>query len=826
MMAAALLVSVPATDALAADYDFRSVAQTPPMGWNSWDCFGPFVNETEVLENAQYMNDNLKEYGWEYVVVDIRWYVENEHTYYNLDDPVYCVDDYGRYIPAVNRFPSSANGVGFKALADKIHAMGLKFGIHIMRGMPKVAADQKMPVKGTSLTCDQIASDDSACSWCPQNYKVLTNAGGQAYYNSLFDLYAEWGVDYVKVDDISRPVHEGEIMMIKNAIAQCGRPIVLSLSPGPADINKADFFCQNANMWRMVDDLWDKWSDVYAIFGMADRWSKYAKAGTWPDADMIPIGAIGYNVERTDYRYSRLTNDEEQTLMNLWAISRSPMMYGGNMPKNRDWELSLLTNADLIAANQRGTNQHQVSNDGREIVWASEDPEDGGYFVALFNTGADADWFTTNGALYTTQTIAYTTSGLAEDCDVTLNSNSNVVCIVADGAGDGTNYDHADIINPRFVLSDGTEVDITDADIMYTNVKNAWNNTTVKYGKNINNDSLRVKGKAYTKGFSCHAATLIALKVPTYSDGRKVTGIRALCGMDDSNGGNSASSLKFYFYDFDPQTNDTYDASIAKATSGLCSRTVNTGGVNIQADITGEQQLTLVVSNGGDNFYYDRADWVNPVIVADDGTELSLTTLTPVSYKSDFGNLNINTNVEGQQLNIGGTTYATGLGMNGQAIAVYDLPTDKNWVTFKAFVGLDYSSTTDAPANDPNNATVEFLVFGSSLQLSESIEATIDMDALGIKSGEECTVTDLWTKENLGTYSGKQFHVTLKNHQSALYKVLPKSASGIKKQELTDVESSPRDPNIYNVLGQRLSSEPVSGLYIQGGKKYIASNFR
>lgn len=128
--------------------DFRDWAKTPPMGWNSWDCYGPTVREHEVMANADYMAEYLEPYGWEYVVVDIRWFVENTRAEgYNQEDPVYVIDSFGRYMPAVNRFPSADGGSGFRELADYVHDKGLKFGIHIMRGIPKVAVENRLPVK-------------------------------------------------------------------------------------------------------------------------------------------------------------------------------------------------------------------------------------------------------------------------------------------------------------------------------------------------------------------------------------------------------------------------------------------------------------------------------------------------------------------------------------------------------------------------------------------------------------------------------------------------------------------------------------------------------
>lgn len=238
------------------------------------------------------MAKKLKDYGWEYVEVDIRWFVENDKAGgYNQTNPIYDYDAYGRYTPAPNRFPSAANGVGFKALADSIHKMGLKFGIHIMRGVPKLAVNNKMPIYGTSYTCNQIYKTDSLCTWLGDNYSIdCTKPGAQEYYNSIFNLYASWGVDFIKIDDLSRPYHDGEIWLIRKAIDQCERPIILSMSPGKTPIEKASSCQQNANMWRMMDDYWDLWSDLQNEFDLAAQWAPYSRPGNYPDCDMLPLG--------------------------------------------------------------------------------------------------------------------------------------------------------------------------------------------------------------------------------------------------------------------------------------------------------------------------------------------------------------------------------------------------------------------------------------------------------------------------------------------------------------------------------------------------------
>jgi len=367
--------------------EFKQWAQTPPMGWNSWDCYGPTVVESEVMSNADYMAANLKKYGWEYVVVDIRWFVENDKAGgYNQDDPRYVIDSFGRYNPAVNRFPSAANGNGFKTLADYVHKQGLKFGIHIMRGVPKVAVENKMPIKGTNIKADQIFSTELQCPWLRDNYTIVASKpGAQEYYNSIFELYASWGVDFIKIDDLSRPYHKAEIELIRNAIDNCGRPIVLSLSPGKTPVEEAAHVKEHANMWRMVDDVWDVWRDIPHLIDVAQGWYEHIGNGTWPDCDMIPLGRISIRGERGEERNTRLTKDEQYTLMTLFTIFRSPLMFGGDLPSNDDFTLSLLTNTEVLKMHKQGNNVRQLFNQNGQVCITSTNAENGDVYVAMFN---------------------------------------------------------------------------------------------------------------------------------------------------------------------------------------------------------------------------------------------------------------------------------------------------------------------------------------------------------------------------------------------------------------------------------------------------------
>lgn len=366
--------------------DFRDWSPTPPMGWNSWDCYGPTVTEGEVKANADYMAAHLAEYGWEYVVVDIRWFVHNDKAGgYNQDDPVYEMDEYGRYLPAPNRFPS-----GFKALGDYIHGLGLKFGIHIMRGVPVTAVERRTPVLGAEgVTADRIYSPEGQCKWLRDNYTVdMSRPGAQEYYNSLLQLYASWGVDFIKCDDLSAPIyHQEEVEALRKAIDACGRPVVLSTSPGKTPLEAAEHVSSHANMWRMVDDVWDQWWYIPHLMEVAEGWYPWIGDGTWPDCDMIPLGRISIRGERGEDRLTRLSRDEQYTQMTLFTIFRSPLMFGGDLPSLDDFTLSLLTNKEVLRMHREGSQVRPLYRRGDTVAITSVNSRSGERYLAVFNLG-------------------------------------------------------------------------------------------------------------------------------------------------------------------------------------------------------------------------------------------------------------------------------------------------------------------------------------------------------------------------------------------------------------------------------------------------------
>jgi alpha-galactosidase len=359
------------------------------MGWNSWDCYGTTVTEAEVLANARFMAEHLKPHGWDTIVVDIQWYEPTARAGgYNDHAPVE-LDLFGRPVPATNRFPSAADGVGFGALAAEVHKLGLQFGLHIMRGIPRRAVEQKLLVKGTNYVAGDVADQTSTCDWNDDNFGLdHGHPGAQAYYDSLAEMFAAWGVDFVKADDMLGPYHQAEITALSNALAGSGRDITFSLSPGRVlSLTHAEHLAAHAQMWRVSDDLWDRWVDVYAQFERLARWAPFVTEGAWPDADMLPLGHIGIRAERGVDRASLLTHDEQRTVMTLWCMARSPLMFGGDLPTSDAATIDLLTNDDVLRVLNASTGNRQVLRDEDLVIWTAKATDQPGNYVAIFHTG-------------------------------------------------------------------------------------------------------------------------------------------------------------------------------------------------------------------------------------------------------------------------------------------------------------------------------------------------------------------------------------------------------------------------------------------------------
>lgn len=370
----------------------KTIALKPPMGWNSWDCFGWAVTEAEVRANAEYMAKHLKHLGYEYIVIDQGWFADSIASDFEAFvhetipvKPHYTLDESGRLWPDPVKYPSARKGSGLKPLADYVHSLGLKFGVHLLRGIPWQAAERHLKIKGTNIDAATISQPDKGCEWYDGFSGVdMSKAGGQEYYNSVFKLFAEWGIDFVKVDDlVNVPEFEG----ISKALRSCGRPMFLSVVPDNIPI---DMLKKGSHMAiRTESDFWDVWEMLKKVFPVANKAAieKGNEPGYWSDLDMLPIGKIGIRIsyKGPDPRISNFTKDELYTLLSLRYIVRTPLIIGGNLPETDPTTLELLTNSEALEVDRNSTNNRQIKFKNAVIIWAADIPASEDKYLAFFN---------------------------------------------------------------------------------------------------------------------------------------------------------------------------------------------------------------------------------------------------------------------------------------------------------------------------------------------------------------------------------------------------------------------------------------------------------
>lgn len=380
----------------------RPLAETPPMGWNSFDSYGVYLHEKAALDNLEAFVEKLKPHGYEYFVIDAGWFGEfelREGTMYSKEKHAkrLNINEYGLLQPSNTYFPN-----GLKPIIDRCHEMGVKFGLHLMRGIPKVAVEKNLPIKGTPYRAGDIADTLSICKWCPQNYGVdMSKPGAQEFYNSLINQMAEWGVDLIKYDDIVP--YPNEVQAVVNAIKQCGRSIVLSLSPGGKVDKKAIDIFRQANMLRVTKDVWDEQKYIDACFNAWRKWQGSEQPGFWIDMDMIPFGQLQLmspKPESTDEykdknfellsgkgftRWCQLSKDQMRTFITLRALSASPLMMGGDLPTLDDFSLSLITNKEVIECNQNSVMGALVYDKSSIEIWKVEAKVFNGGWIGIFN---------------------------------------------------------------------------------------------------------------------------------------------------------------------------------------------------------------------------------------------------------------------------------------------------------------------------------------------------------------------------------------------------------------------------------------------------------
>ncbi|TBO42815.1 NPCBM/NEW2 domain-containing protein [Pedobacter kyonggii] len=507
----ALVFSV--INAQTAKKKYHQWASTPPLGWNSWDCFGTTVTEQQVKEQADAMAKYLLPSGYNYLTVDIQWYEPESKGHAYDPNALLTMDGYGRLTPGLKKFPSAADGKGFKPLADYVHAKGLKFGIHIMRGIPRQAVEKNTPVLGTNVKAQDIAIKSSTCPWNPDMYGIKANSPeGQAYYNSIVQMYADWGVDFIKCDDISRPyddVQKAEIEALRKAIDKTGRHILLSLSPGATPVKMGDHVMNHANMWRITDDFWDRWGLLQAMFERMDVWTPFRGPGHFPDADMLPIGIVEFN------RPTHFTKNEQYTLMSLWAIGRSPLIFGGNMTKLDDFTKEMLTNPEMLKVNQQSINNRQVSREKNLIVWTADVPNSKDKYVALFNAQSKGENLDFNNADYVSPIIAG--KGSSQKIEVSVKDGKKLVLFVKDG-GNGFDLDHIVWADP---VLHGPMGDLKLTNLKWLSATSGWGDANVN--RTLDNKPIIINNET-REGIGAHAASVIVYQLPEGYDSFTATG--------------------------------------------------------------------------------------------------------------------------------------------------------------------------------------------------------------------------------------------------------------------------------------------------------------
>jgi len=506
---------------------FHAWADRPPMGWNSWDCFATTVTEEQTKAHADIMAEKLARFGYDIVTVDIQWYEPNATGFDYRPGAKLDMDEFGRLIPAANKFPSAVEGRGFKPLADYVHAKGLKLGVHFMRGIPRQAVAAKTPVKGTSVTAADIADVKSMCSWNSDMYGVdLTKPGAQEYYNSLFEQFAAWGIDFIKIDDLSEPYHQAEIEAIRRAIDRTGRPIVFSTSPGPTPVAEGAHVSSHANMWRISGDFWDSWPALVEQFARLRDWTPFRGPGHFPDADMLPLGTISMGKRQTNF-----TPDEQVTLLSLWSIARSPLILGADLTKLDAATLARITNEEVIAVDQFSTHNRELFQRDGFYGWAADIPGTEDQYLALFNTRPKPGDLDPARAAFTSPPISRDFPGHGVRIDLDVTGATKLFLVVDDGRdGDG----RADVVwsEPTLITAAGSQK-LTELKWVSASSRRG---TQVSTALGASGKATIVAGQPVPFGITARPKSVIEYDLPA-----GCTRFRAFAGLDDSGAAPPAS---------------------------------------------------------------------------------------------------------------------------------------------------------------------------------------------------------------------------------------------------------------------------------------------
>lgn len=368
------IVTLKATNSLGeATREFRivigeKIALTPPMGWNSWNCWGNTVSHEKVMASAKaILESGLADYGWSYINIDDGWQ--------------------GLRGGKENAIQPNAKFPDMKGMVDSLHAMGFKVGIYSGPWVASYAAH-------IGTQCDNA---DGTYEWVKkglvnENYRMVDPSGEltreKLWYSGKYSFaaqdarqWAEWGLDYLKFD--WNPHDWYSMKEMHDELEKCGRDIVYSLS-NSALLPMASEYVKYANCWRTTGDIRDSWKSISGIgFGRNSSWAPYSGPGHWPDGDMLVIGNVGWGRK---YHYTNLTPDEQYTHITLWAMQASPLLIGCDMAVADKFTKSLLCNNEVIDINQDPLGYAATKIYGNSSYATYFKPlEDGSLAIAMFN---------------------------------------------------------------------------------------------------------------------------------------------------------------------------------------------------------------------------------------------------------------------------------------------------------------------------------------------------------------------------------------------------------------------------------------------------------
>ncbi|GIH12866.1 alpha-galactosidase D [Rugosimonospora africana] len=418
----------------------NGLSLTPAMGWSSWSFVRRDPTEANIEAQADAMRDSgLSAHGFVYINLD--------DFYLKCDANGPVVDANGRWTVDTAKFPN-----GMKAVADHVHADGLKFGLYVTPGVPQNAVTKNTPILGSSAHAADIA-DTSRTEKnynCKHMYYIdYSKSGAQQYVDSFADLFASWGVDYLKIDGVGAD-DIPDVQAWSTALRQTGRPINFALSNNLPIANAATWQ-QYANSWRTQGDVecycgpgangsgypLTDWSHVSARFSTAASWQPYAGPGGWNDLDSIEIG----NGDQVG-----LSADQRRSQLTLWSMAAAPLLLGTDLTHLDSTDLAMLTNDRVLGVDQDAVAAKRIVNSGSQQVFSKRESS-GAYVVALFNTGTSgnqtvtANWsqvgFTGTGDVTDLWSGSHTGT-VANSYSATLRPGETRLIRVVPGAGGGS----------------------------------------------------------------------------------------------------------------------------------------------------------------------------------------------------------------------------------------------------------------------------------------------------------------------------------------------------------------------------------------------------